>query len=107
MKNDYNSKIHIDGIFEPGSGWLLILSSLGILGFITFVILIIKPIIIMSLKMKVPFAYSNLIVCILVFFIFHLLIEGYVLSTGGFLSFYIWLSIAMVQKRSIQFLRTL
>jgi O-antigen ligase len=107
MKNDFNSKINIDGTFEPGSGWLFILSSLGLLGFITFVILFIKPIIIMSLKMKVPFAYSNLIVCILVFFIFHLLIEGYVLSTGGFLSFYIWLSIAMVQKRSIQFLRTL
>jgi O-antigen ligase len=106
LKNTSNSKISSLGFIEPGSGWLFILSSLGILGFIIFTKLIFKPIFSLSKKNDLKNKSYALIVSILIFFVFHLGIEGYVLSSGGFLFFYLWLTIAIAQKRSVFYLES-
>lgn len=107
MKHTNNSNIKSSGAFEPGSSWLFLLSTLGILGIILFVLLFIRPIIrILGSNVGTAYHYP-LIGSVLVFFSIHLLIEGYVISTGGFLSFFLWLSISNAQKRPMRFLKNM
>lgn len=104
MKFTNNSSMHNNGTFEPGSSWLFLLSTLGILGFSVFIFLFFKPIIyLINTKCNINNNYF-LICSIVVFFSAHLIIEGYIISTGGFLSFFLWLSISLGQKRALRFI---
>ncbi len=81
------------GTIEPGSSWLFLLSSLGLYGFLSFLI---------------PFAYNTymlyknlntgfnggLLCSIMVLFSVHMLIEGYVVAPGAYLCFLLWLSLS-------------
>lgn len=75
---------------EPGNGWLFILSSTGIVSFILFVTMYIRYVVML---VKDAFNESILLVSSLVFIGLHLNAEGYTLSSGIFLFYYLWLSI--------------
>ncbi len=102
FRNTANSKINNTGNIEPGTSWLMIFSSMGILGLMAFMFLIVRPVFqIFQIKDPTNKIYPFMM-SILIFFIFHLGIEGYALSAGGVLFFYMWLTIALSQKRIIK-----
>jgi hypothetical protein len=99
VKNSKTNKV--TGLFEPGSTWLFILSSLGLMGFIIFSILMFKPLwktLLINQKINTQLSVEF---SILIFFSIHFFIEGYALSSGTFLFFYLWLTIAVTQERSL------
>lgn len=81
------------GVIEPGTSWLFLLSSLGLYGFLSFLI---------------PFAYSvyklfkdldtglngGLLCSIMILFSVHMLTEGYVIASGAYLCFLFWLCLS-------------
>lgn len=85
------------GTLEPGTSWLFLLSSLGLYGFLSFL---------------VPFMYSTytlfkdlntgfnggLLCSVMVLFTVHMLIEGYVISSGAYLCFLLWLSLSECEQ---------
>lgn len=85
------------GTVEPGTSWLFLLSSLGLYGFLSFL---------------VPFAYSTyilfkdldtgfnggLLCSIMVLFTVHMLVEGYIISSGAYLCFLLWLSLSECER---------
>lgn len=95
-----------DGTVEPGSSWLFILSSMGIIGFIIFFMMVIMPL----LKIyKSKIAQDNivyLLYAIIIFFSIHMLAEGYVTASGSFLFFYVWLCIGLIQRKSLTYLNS-
>lgn len=76
---------------------------MGLLGLILFLKLMIYPAI-QILKKDLIKSSHSLIISVLIFFALHLIIEGYMLSTGGFLFFYLWLTIGVAQKRVLVYL---
>ena len=72
---------------EPGSGWLYLLSSLGLIGFVFYIIPIVR--IFSKINRESPISYYFLI-----FFCIHSIVEGYLLSTGSLLGILMWMSIA-------------
>lgn len=77
-----------DGVIEPGSSWMYVLSSTGILGFALFLLMVV-------------FAFASslrrcpLIPALLLFFTLHMIVEGYVLSAGSAASYIFWLTMAI------------
>ena len=93
MVHTYNSKINPDGSIEYPSGWLFVLSTTGILGFVFFINLLFK-VFISFFKIrntKFPFFLTLLILC---FFLIHSNIEGYIFSGGGMLFCIFWLTVS-------------
>lgn len=80
--------IGIGGTVEPGSSWLCILSMTGIIGFILFVIILIKPF--QYLKSH-PSPYNALLIGLLVYISSHMISEGYIFAGGGSGCFLAWL----------------
>lgn len=76
---------------EPGTSWLFVLSSLGVVGLGLFIAMLIKA----CHKYVVAKEYSIDIwhTAILFFFLLHFFIEGYVLHTGGMLFVFFWLTL--------------
>lgn len=102
MENIDNSKVEMEeGTVEPGSGWLFILSTMGILGFLLLGRLIVWPVYSIYKYKYGTDSHYPLIAVVLIFFSLHLGIEGYVLSSGNFLFFYLWLCIGLVQIESL------
>lgn len=85
--DEYDSQT---GNIEPGSSWLTILSMTGMLGFLLFLGIIIKPI--RSLR-KHPSPYNALVMGLLVFLLVHMIAEGYIYAGGGVSCFRAWLFI--------------
>lgn len=85
------------GVIEPGSGWLFLLSSLGIMGTIPFLLLFCSPLFRIYRKAE---SYSDeiLVGACLSFFAVHLIAEGYITSSGSFLFIYLWLLISLAQR---------
>jgi len=79
-----------DGKIEPGSSFLAILAMTGILGFSVFIILFVGYLFFL-LTNKFDTLSTAVLGSLLIFFILHMLAEGYVLSSGGVLFFYVWL----------------
>ncbi|MCD8270162.1 MAG: O-antigen ligase family protein [Parabacteroides sp.] len=85
------------GTVEPGSSWLFLLSSLGLYGFLSFLL---------------PFAYTvyilykdkdiglngGLLCSIMILFSVHMLVEGYIVSSGAYLCFLLWLSLSECEQ---------
>ena len=83
-----------DGVIEPGSSWLSVLSMSGIIGAI-FIICILRNafksgIMRISDNMK-DYDYSAFLLGGLSLFCIHLIIEGYIFAAGNFLCYYFWL----------------
>jgi O-antigen ligase len=87
----YNPKT---GTIEPGSSWLFLLSSLGIFGFLTFLILFFN-VIFKVYKNKSNHYSSAWMFAVLGFFIIHLGAEGYLTAGGEFAFAYFWLVLSV------------
>ncbi|TYC08803.1 O-antigen ligase family protein [Bizionia gelidisalsuginis] len=89
------------GQIEPGSSWLVILSMTGLFGTIVFFNMFFG--VLRKLNKKTNNSFNNYLKALLVFFIIHLVAEGYGLSAGSGLFFYFWLLLGiMAQKTNLK-----
>lgn len=83
-----------NGQIEPGTSWLAILSMTGILGLIAFI-----PICVIAFR-QIRFIESIRISCallgILVFYLIHMLAEGYIMAPRSFLNMFFWLLLGTI-----------
>lgn len=85
------------GHFEPGSGWIFILSSMGLSGLIIALLLNTRA-------LTNCWKRSQLTLCAATtaFFMCHTLIEGYTLTVGNAFCLYMWMNIGvLIEKRFI------
>lgn len=92
------------GLIEPGSSWLFLLSSLGSCGFALFCIISFKRMFI-SLSRSIS-SFEILLQSLLMFFLLHMIIEGYILSSGSYLFFLLWLTIGVNQYPVVKYINT-
>lgn len=82
-----------EGVVEPGSTYLMILSMTGLLGTIAIIIFFSRYI--KNLKFwKNNLLEINYKILLLTFFIIHFIAEGYIFSSGSIFAFIFWLLIA-------------
>lgn len=94
----FSSMTHNDienGHFEPGSGWTFILSSTGLLGLVTSLLLCFSAIINVR-----KFTYLALLPSTCLFFVIHSLIEGYILTVSNGFCLYMWLVVGLSSDKS-------
>lgn len=101
----HSDEIRPNGGVEPGSSWFFILSSVGLLGFLFFIFLIIKPIMLYCINSFCFSSTSLLVISLLVWRVVHLSIEGYIMAAGDFSFIYTWLLVALandvINKKNI------
>ncbi|WP_304249321.1 O-antigen ligase [Parabacteroides gordonii] len=81
------------GTVEPGSSWLFLLSSLGLYGFLSFLFTI-TYLICMLYKDSGTGLNGGLVGSIMTLFSVHMLVEGFVIASGSYLCFLLWLSLS-------------
>lgn len=81
------------GTIEPGTSWLFLLSSLGLYGFLSFLLPFVYIIYILYKELDTGLNGGFLSSLMLLFSI-HMLAEGYVTASGAYLCFLLWLSIS-------------
>lgn len=84
----HHDEVGIRGVVEPGSSWLCILSMTGIIGFILFVLILIKP---FQFLISHPTPYNVLLLGLMVFICMHMISEGYIFAGGSSGSVLAWL----------------
>lgn len=85
------------GTIEPGTSWLFLLSSLGLYGFLSFLIPFVRNVYV--LFKGLDFGFNGGLLCsIMVLFAVHMLIEGYIISSGAYLCFLLWLSLSECEQ---------
>ncbi|MCM4155368.1 O-antigen ligase family protein [Gramella sp. AN32] len=94
LTNKYDAK---EGKIEPGSSWLVVLSMVGLLGFIPLVFLLIKYLKFLY-KEEVMQQFSALLGALLILCIVHMMAEGYVFSAGSGLFFIFWFIMGMIEQ---------
>lgn len=95
--DNISTKTKDNGVIEPGSGWLFLLSSLGFFGFISFIL----PFIIDLFRVfgsSITGNYVYVLLGLSIFFVIHLLFEGYITASGSFLFFYFWLLLSLLNS---------
>lgn len=85
------------GTVEPGTSWLFLLSSLGLYGFFSFLLPFVYGTYILFRNLDTGFN-GGLLCSIMVLFSVHMLIEGYVISSGAYLCFLLWLSLSECEQ---------
>ncbi|MDG5490132.1 O-antigen ligase [Psychroserpens sp. SPM9] len=88
----------VNGRIEPGTSWGVLFAQLGILGAIPLIILFISY----FKKLYQREDYLNkgkLLFALLFFFTIHMVVEGYILGSGSFMFFYIWLLLGVIKNR--------
>lgn len=94
LGDNYNPS---SGTIEPGSSWLCVLSMAGILGFIPFLLIIIRAWRSMNNVAKDTLKKETdyfLIRGVFVFFLIHIMFEGYLFSAGNPMCLLVWLAIS-------------
>ena len=81
------------GTVEPGTSWLFLLSSLGLYGFLSFLLPFAYNIYILYKKLDTGLN-GGLLGSMMVLFSVHMLIEGYITASGAYLCFFLWLSLS-------------
>lgn len=80
------------GNIEPGSSWLCVLSMTGIIGMLFIISILYKSFHVSKSKLtRNKILYQG----ILVFFIVHLAVEGYIFASGSFFCMLLWLIIGI------------
>lgn len=83
-----------NGQIEPGTSWGGILSMVGIMGLIPILYMFF-----MNFYCSIKMAGSNyiqlIIAALLLFYSIHLVAEGYIFGSGGFLFFTLWLTLGI------------
>lgn len=90
---------HVDietGTSEPGSSWLAVLAQTGVLG-AGVVILLFLGNLWMLIRDKENTLMAATLGGLLVLFILHMMAEGYLLASGSYLFFYLWLLLGNIQ----------
>ncbi|SDS14660.1 O-antigen ligase family protein [Winogradskyella sediminis] len=90
-----------EGRIEPGSSWLALLSMTGLLGFIPVFLIVVKNITFLF-KSQEQKMFLALLGGMLMFFIIHMLAEGYILSAGSGLFFYFWLLMGRIEIEKVE-----
>lgn len=81
------------GTVEPGSSWLFLLSSLGLYGFLLFLLPVLY-LLYMLYKNSGTGLNGGLVGSIMTLFSVHMLVEGFVVASGSYLCFFLWLSLS-------------
>lgn len=84
------SQVGQNGHFEPGSGWVFILSSMGVLGLVFSILMCFG-----SISNSYAFPKLALLSSSCLFFVIHSLIEGYILTVSNGLCLYMWLLVGL------------
>lgn len=84
------------GQVETGSSWLSVLSMMGIFGFVVFIVLFIKTLKVLHRLAEVDIRYIAYLTALLIFWMIHMMAEGYILGAGGFLFFNVWLLLGYI-----------
>lgn len=84
------------GHFEPGSGWVFILSSMGLMGLILAMSLCFN-----AIMNTIKYRGTALVAATCLFFVIHSLIEGYILTVGNGFCIYMWLTIGFATDKKI------
>ena len=95
--NTFDAK---NGNVETGSSWLCILSMTGICGFACVFVLFVGAVRRGYEIIKTSPATGSFLLSILVFFIFHMMAEGYIFAGGSFLSTQVWLVLGTIYSIS-------
>lgn len=82
------------GRAETGSGWLIVLSQTGIIGF-TFALLLLKKAI-LPLKIIRKNPRMALYTALLIYMSLHTLFEAYIFQSGWYLCFVFWLTVSIL-----------
>ncbi len=91
------------GGVEPGSSWLFLLSSTGILGLLCFLYVGVVPWFrMLRAKASTRTPFHVLLLALLAMMFIHMFLEGYVLSSGGFLFLYLWLCIGLMNDLKLR-----
>lgn len=89
------------GTIEPGSSWLFLLSSLGLTGFLSFLL----PAVYLFFKTcfsKEDNLRNAFLGSLLILLMAHMFFEGYVISSGAYLCFLLWLFLSECYTRLIK-----
>ena len=84
----YNAE---NGVIEPGSSWLFVLSSIGLLGFSAFFTFATKRYY-MLLRVLNKSVYCATSAGVAFFYALHMVTEGYIFSAGSFSCIIVWLT---------------
>lgn len=84
------------GGVETGSSWLSVLSMTGLLGFICVSFIIINAYRNTLALLNISRATGSYLLSIIIFFIFHMMAEGYIYAGGNFLNTQFWLVIGVI-----------
>ena len=85
------------GTIEPGTSWLFLLSSLGLYGFLSFLLPFVYNAYVLFKELDTGFN-GGLLCSIMVLFAVHMLIEGYIMASGAYLCFLLWLSLSECER---------
>lgn len=97
-KDKFNKK---SGTIEPGSSWLFLLSSMGLMGFLSFLI----PAVYMIFRaFMLPRNILNnvFLTSILMLMMAHMFFEGHVVASGAYLCFILWLLLSQCYCQLIE-----
>lgn len=81
------------GTVEPGSSWLFLLSTLGLYGFFSFLLPVFNVLYVLY-KDTATGLNGGLVASVMVLFVIHMLIEGYIVASGAYLCFLFWLTLS-------------
>lgn len=90
--NDATVSDNYQGTIEPANGWLFVLSSTGMFSFIVFVVFYVQ---LLHKLFKIRGQLSVYLITLMVFFLFHMMAEGYITSSGNYLFFIFWLTLGV------------
>lgn len=85
------------GTVEPGTSWLFLLSSLGLYGFLSFLLPMSYQILVFYKELNIGLN-GGLLGSLLVLFSIHMLVEGYVVASGAYLCFFLWLLLSECEQ---------
>ena len=86
--------INEKGYFEPGSGWVFILSSTGLAGFVFALWLCLR-----SINNSRRFPRLSLLSSTCLFFVIHSMIEGYILTVSNGFCIYMWMVVGLAANK--------
>ena len=85
------------GTIEPGTSWLFLLSSMGIYGFLSFLLPFTYGIYILYKELDTGLN-GGLLSSMMILFSVHMFIEGYITASGSYLCFLLWLSLSECEQ---------
>jgi hypothetical protein len=95
-KGEINTK---NGQIEPGTSWGALFAQIGVLGAFPLIVLFLSYFKQMYRK-EDAFNKGKLLIAMLLFFTVHMVVEGYILGSGSFMFFYVWLLLGVIKNRN-------